>query len=226
MGGHNGVMSQPIADLRREYMQAELLEDRVAVDPFEQFRLWFDQAVKTNPGEVFEANAMTLATIGLDGTPAARIVLLKELDDRGLVFFTNYRSAKGRELSRDPRAAAVFYWPWLERQVRIEGRCEQVSREESDAYFQTRPRESQLGAIVSQQSKPLPGREVLEAKMAQLRNEYEDKAIPTPESWGGYRLLPHRFEFWQGRRSRLHDRLLYTPDDARAGHWQITRLAP
>ena len=205
-------------------MQAELREDSVNPDPFAQLRAWFEQAVATNPGEPFEPNAMTLATIGLDGAPAARIVLLKEIDGRGLVFFTNCDSSKGRELARDPRAAVVFYWPWLERQLRVEGRCERVSRAEAEAYFQTRPRDSQLGALVSRQSTPLPDRSALQEQMDQARAEYEDRPIPMPEDWGGYRLLPMSLEFWQGRPSRLHDRLVYLP--AEDGRWGITRLAP
>lgn len=214
-----------ISELRKEYMLASLEEHEVAGDALEQFRRWFDQAVQTNEGAAFEPNAMTLATIGPGGRPSARIVLLKELDEQGLVFFSNYGSQKGAELRQHPQAALVFYWPWLERQVRVEGRTEQISREASLAYFRTRPRASQLGALASKQSSLVATRQYLDREFAHFEALYEGRDVPMPEDWGGYRLIPDRFEFWQGRRSRLHDRICYERP-AGADHWKITRLAP
>lgn len=191
-------------------------------DPFVQFRRWYGEALAADPKD---ANAMTLATASPDGAPSARVVLLKDADDRGLVFFTNYESRKGRELAGNPRAALAFYWPRLERQVRVEGRVERVTREESEAYFRTRPRDSRLGAWASRQSAVIPGREPLEARMAELAAEYgEGLDIPCPPWWGGYRVVPTLFEFWIGRPSRLHDRYRYTP--APGGGWTVARLAP
>ncbi|MCC5831006.1 MAG: pyridoxamine 5'-phosphate oxidase [Phycisphaeraceae bacterium] len=213
-----------ISDLRQEYMLAELLESQVDSDPMKQFSAWFDQAVETNEGAAFEPNAMTLATGDGDGRISARIVLLKELDERGLVFFSNYASHKARDLAVHPQAALVFYWPWLERQVRVEGVVERISRARSLEYFRSRPRASQLGALASRQSAPIPGREALEKEYAHFENLYADTSVPMPEDWGGYCLIPDRLEFWQGRRSRLHDRILYVrkPD----GGWRIQRISP
>lgn len=208
-----------IADLRREYRRQRLLESEVAANPLEQFQIWFDEAVKA---EVLEPNAMTLATIGLDGMPAARLVLLKELDERGFVFFTNYRSRKGKELAQTPKAALVFWWPELERQVRIEGTVERISAVESDRYFATRPLGSRWGAWASQQSEILESYEELEAAVANIAARYGE-AVPRPEHWGGYRVLPTLIEFWQGRPNRLHDRLCYR---YQGGNWQMVRLYP
>ncbi|WNC60456.1 pyridoxamine 5'-phosphate oxidase [Thermosynechococcus sp. QS41] len=208
-----------IADLRRDYRRQRLLESEAAADPIQQFRLWFTEAVKA---ELPEPNAMTLATIGLDGMPAARVVLLKDVDDRGFVFFTNYRSRKGLELAAHPKAALVFWWAELERQVRIEGTVEQISAAESDAYFQSRPLGSRWGAWASQQSEVLESYAELEARLAAVEARYGEN-VPRPEHWGGYRVLPTLIEFWQGRPNRLHDRLCYR---RQGDHWQRVRLYP
>jgi pyridoxamine 5'-phosphate oxidase len=210
------------AKLRAEYQRAVLDERDVDRDPLRQFARWFDEAVAA---QLPEPNAMTLATVADDGRPAARIVLLKGADTRGFVFFTNYDSRKGRELARDPRAALLLFWVELERQVRIEGVTERVSAAESDAYFATRPRLSRFGAWASPQSATIDGRAVLEERFAQIAARYADESapVPRPPNWGGYRLAPDLFEFWQGRRSRMHDRILYRRAiDA----WTIERLAP
>ncbi|SAI65767.1 pyridoxamine 5'-phosphate oxidase [Bordetella ansorpii] len=208
-----------VSDLRQSYDKGVLLEDEAAASPFDQFSLWFDQALAAR---VPEPNAMTLATVDADGQPSARIVLIKGYDERGFVFFTNYESRKGREIAANPRAALLFFWQPLERQVRIEGRMEFTSAEESDAYYASRPVGSRLGAWASEQSRPVT-REVLEARERDYRERYGDQP-PRPPHWGGYRLVPTAFEFWQGRPSRLHDRLRYRPD-GKSG-WQIDRLAP
>jgi len=217
-------MSSPETDpaaLRVDYQRAALDEHDVDRDPMRQFARWFDEAVAAR---LPEPNAMTLATIGEDGRPAARIVLLKQVDARGLVFFTNYDSRKGRELARDPHAALTFLWMELERQVRVEGTTERVEAALSDRYFASRPRLSRLGAWASPQSAPLAARADLEARFAAVAARYPDDApMPRPPHWGGYRLVPDRFEFWQGRPSRLHDRIEYR----RADHgWTLRRLAP
>jgi pyridoxamine 5'-phosphate oxidase len=209
-----------IAHLRKEYMRERFDEQDAAADPFEQFGRWFDEALKA---ELPEANAMTLATANRAGIPTARIVLIKGFDAHGFVFFTNYASRKGRELAENPEACLLFHWVGLERQVRIEGRVEKVSGAESDAYFKERPLGSRHGAWASTQSAVLPNREVLEARVAQIAREMGDDP-PRPPHWGGYRLKPRLFEFWQGRPSRLHDRLQYTP--AQGGGWRIERLSP
>ncbi len=210
------------ADMRARYTRGALLEADAAADPFEQFARWFEEARASG---TIEPNAMTLATVGADGHPAARIVLLKGYGADGFTFFTRYSSDKGQQLDAHPHAALVFWWPPLERQVRIEGRVERVSEEESDAYFQRRPRGSQLGAVASPQSRPIAGRDVLEDNLARLEARLDgDAPVPRPDDWGGYRVLASRIEFWQGRDDRLHDRLLYTrtPGDG----WTRTRLAP
>jgi pyridoxamine 5'-phosphate oxidase len=209
-----------IADLRKNYTQAGLLETDVACDPFQQFKLWFEQAVAAN---LLEPNAMTLATVTAEGKPAARIVLLKGFDEHGFVFYTNYESQKGVELQHCPYAALVFLWGDLERQVRIEGKVELVSIEEATAYFHSRPASSQLGAWASDQSTVIANRSILETKLQQLEAEYIDREIPKPVHWGGFRVVPTEIEFWQGRPSRLHDRLRYQLVD---GAWTIDRLAP
>jgi pyridoxamine 5'-phosphate oxidase len=209
-----------IADLRKNYTQAGLLETDVAADPFQQFKLWFEQAVAAN---LLEPNAMTLATVTAEGKPSARIVLLKGFDEHGFVFYTNYSSQKGVELQQCPYAALVFLWGDLERQVRIEGKVELVSIEEATAYFHSRPASSQLGAWASDQSTTIADRSILETKLQQLETEYVDREIPKPTHWGGFRVVPTEIEFWQGRPSRLHDRLRYQLVD---GGWKIDRLAP
>jgi len=196
----------------------ESLIDR---DPIRQFQIWLDDAIAAN---IPLAEAMTLATATPDGRPAARMVLLKQVDHDGFVFFTNYRSAKARQLDANPFAALVFYWNLLERQVRVEGSVVRTSAEESREYFQTRPRESQIGAWASEQSEVIAGRDVLERRARELETLYCDRDVDCPEHWGGYRLKPERIEFWKGRVGRLHDRILYELDPNRT--WSISRLAP
>jgi pyridoxamine 5'-phosphate oxidase len=208
-----------IADIRQEYMRAGLVEKDAAADPFKQFDRWFHDALQA---ELPLPNAMTLATATAAGRPSARAVLLKGVDAGGFVFYTNYASRKARELAANPYAALVFVWAELERQVRIEGAIEKVSAEESDAYFESRPLGSRLGAWASPQSMVLPDRLTLATKVAAIVLRY-GKHPPRPLHWGGYRVLPEAIEFWQGRRNRLHDRLLYTKQ---AGGWKIERLAP
>ncbi|MBE9127274.1 MULTISPECIES: pyridoxamine 5'-phosphate oxidase [unclassified Coleofasciculus] len=214
-------MDTRVADLRKEYTLQGLTETDVHPNPFEEFKIWFNQALAA---QLPEPNAMTLATATSEGKPSARIVLLKNFDERGFVFFTNYESHKGQQLRDNPWGAIAFWWAQLERQVRIEGRVEQVSSAESDAYFQSRPKESQLGAWASLQSQVIESREVLEQRLQQLQKEYGDKKVPRPPQWGGFRLIPSEIEFWQGRPSRLHDRLLYQRGED--GNWIIQRLSP
>jgi pyridoxamine 5'-phosphate oxidase len=199
----------------------ELDDANADLDPIRQFQRWFDEADSAGLPMV---EAMTLATATADGRPSARMVLLKSVDERGFVFYTNYRSRKAQELEANPSAALVFHWESLERQVRIEGRVSRISAGESDQYFQTRPRESQIGAIASPQSEVIESREVLEERFRELENDYRDKPIERPPHWGGYRLEPDRIEFWKGRPGRLHDRLQY--DREPNGTWVRTRLAP
>jgi len=208
-----------VADIRQNYEKSELLEASLAADPFEQFTLWFNDALKAGVPEI---NAMTLATTTLAGRPSARIVLLKGFDPQGFVFFTNYLSRKGHELAENPYASLLFFWPALERQVRIEGVIEKAAAAESDAYFHSRPLGSRIGAWASPQSQPIT-REALEARTAEL-TESLGSTPPRPEHWGGYRLAPDRVEFWQGRPSRLHDRLVFQRDASQA--WSRVRLAP
>ncbi|MCY1344906.1 Pyridoxine/pyridoxamine 5'-phosphate oxidase [compost metagenome] len=209
-----------LADLRRTYVLGSLSETDVAPNPMSQFKRWFDEAVTA---KLPEPNAMTLATVGADGQPSARIVLLKGIDDRGFTFFTNYESRKGLDLAANPRAALLFHWVQLERQVRVEGRVEKVADDESDAYFASRPLGSRVGAWASEQSREVPGRDVLEQRELEYRSKFGDNP-PRPPHWGGYRLVPTAMEFWQGRPSRLHDRIAYRVQPG--GAWQIVRLSP
>jgi pyridoxamine 5'-phosphate oxidase len=209
-----------LADLRKDYSLAGLAEKDLAKDPFRQFEKWFQEA---EAAKIPEPNAMTLATATRDGRPSARTLLLKGLDGRGFVFFSNYESRKGRELEGNARATLVFPWIAMERQVIVEGAVTKVAREESEAYFHSRPRGSQLSTWVSAQSTIISGRRVLEDSLKALETKYAGQEIPLPPQWGGWRLLPDSVEFWQGRRSRLHDRLRYRREK---DGWTIERLAP
>lgn len=209
-----------IADLRREYAGRPLVEEHADPDPIRQFGVWFNEALHA---QLLDPNAMALATVSASGEPSARIVLLKDYDARGFVFFTNYESAKGHDLAANPRACLLFYWAELARQVRISGMVSRVPPEESDAYFRTRPPDAQLGAWASRQSMVIASRAELEERFAALQRQYDGRAIPRPAYWGGYRVAPEQIEFWQGRPSRLHDRLLYS---RRGGDWVRVRLAP
>lgn len=212
-----------LADLRREYARTNLTREQVADDPIEQFKSWFSDARET---EVSDPNAMTLATAAPDASPSARIVLLKGVDDRGFRFFTNYESRKGAELAQNPWVALVFWWAPLERQVRIEGRAERTSEEESSEYFHRRPRESQLGAWASPQSRVVDSRDELEEAFDRATEEYDEASVPRPSRWGGYVVRPTEIEFWQGRPNRLHDRLRYRRANMEANEWTLERLAP
>lgn len=215
-------MTESLAEMRRDYTRAGLDETQAPDEPLSLFHRWFEEARQTEQLPV-EPNAMMLATVDRQGFPHCRVLLLKALDERGFTFFTNYESAKGEQLKDCPRAAMTFFWPTLERQVRIEGQIERVTAAESDAYFQVRPLGSQLGAWASPQSQVLRDRAELEALLASAELRFLDKSPHCPEHWGGYRLLPERIEFWQGRPSRLHDRLNYR---LAAGAWIRERLAP
>jgi pyridoxamine 5'-phosphate oxidase len=210
-----------MSQIDKQESSTPLDETTVDRDPIKLFRNWFDAAVASGSRL---PESMTLATATRNGKPAARVVLLKQVDGDGFVFYTNYRSAKAKELEENPQAALVFYWVGLDRQVRVEGRVERVSPAESDEYFKTRPRESQLGALASPQSEVIEGREVLENNLRKLEEDYRDREVERPAHWGGYRLKPERIEFWQNRPGRLHDRIAY--DLQADGSWSIKRLAP
>ena len=209
-----------IAQLRREYTLAGLKEHDLAPDPILQFQRWFEDALASG---IVEPNAMVLATADKQARPSSRIVLLKQVDERGFVFFTNYGSRKGRELAANPNAALTFPWHALERQVCVTGTVDKVSRNESESYFKLRPRGSRLGANVSKQSEVVPGRDALERRLAELERQHPGEDIPTPTEWGGYVLAPQEIEFWQGRPNRLHDRLRYRLIN---GKWVVERLSP
>jgi len=206
-----------LKDQRKVYEKFELHEESVKHNPFDQFKNWF---VDTKNSEILEANAMTLATASKDGKPSARIVLLKEVTETGFVFFTNYNSQKGKDLAENPQAEILFFWDALERQVRIGGNVKKISQDESRAYFDTRPPESRAGAIASPQSQKIESRAVIEEK---IKTVLAENKLDMPENWGGYILEPNYFEFWQGRHSRLHDRIIY---ELMEGSWKVGRLAP
>lgn len=213
-------MQKNIADIRREYSLHSLNENDVASSPIEQFTKWWNDAMES---QVTEVNAMTLATCDKDGKPSARIVLLKGFDERGFIFFTNYESRKAKNLAENPKAALIFFWKEIERQIRIEGTVEKAAAQESDAYFFSRPEGSRIGAWASPQSKIITGRNVLEENVQKYKEEFKN-SIPRPPHWGGYRVMPELIEFWQGRSNRLHDRIQYTK--TAGGSWKVDRLAP
>ncbi|HUC81583.1 MAG TPA: pyridoxamine 5'-phosphate oxidase [Flavisolibacter sp.] len=214
-------MNKEIADLRKEYSSETLLEKDVATSPIQQFQKWWEQALAS---DILEPNAMTLATASADGLPSARIVLLKGFDEKGFVFYTNYESFKASQLGENPKASLVFHWKELERQVRIMGVVEKVSAGESNEYFQSRPIGSRIGAWTSPQSKVIPNREWIEQEFEKRTKEFSNGEVPLPPHWGGYVVKPVMVEFWQGRFSRLHDRLQYTLEAS--GSWKVERLAP
>jgi pyridoxamine 5'-phosphate oxidase len=214
------VDASKLSGLRREYRRASLDEADAHPDPVEQFRRWFEEVVAV---DLHEPNAMTIATVSPAGRPSARVVLMKGFDERGFVFHTNYAGRKGRDLEANPACALLFYWGELERQVRIEGRAQRVPDAESDAYFRSRPRGGHIGAWASEQSRPVESRAALEARVRELEAEYEGREVPRPPHWGGYRVAPESFEFWQGRENRLHDRLVYRRSSE---GWGIERLQP
>lgn len=213
-------MEQHIADLRKEYIKNVLKKEDLNRNPLKQFAIWFDEAQKV---EAAEPNAMTLSTVSTSGKPSSRIVLLKGIEEQAMIFFTNYSSDKGKDMLENPNVALNFFWPELERQVRIEGKVTKTSAEESDTYFNSRPLGSQLGAWASPQSSIVESREEMEAKLLEFEKKFKDQKIPRPPHWGGYKVSPEKVEFWQGRASRLHDRFLYSLE---TDQWKIDRLAP
>lgn len=214
------MKKEQLQKLREDYSKHSLDESDVAKDPVKQFEKWMEEAIES---EVPEPNAMTLATVDFKNKPHARVVLLKGIEDGNFIFYTNYDSAKGEELGQNPNVALCFLWLELERQVRIEGRVEKISEEESEAYFKKRPYKSQLGALASNQSVEVPNRAFLEDRFSELEQKHPEGEVPKPISWGGYRVIPETLEFWQGRRSRLHDRIKYVFEN---GNWIIKRISP
>jgi len=209
---------------RRDYDYTQLSRDDLSLDPFLQFSGWMDQALAS---KIQDPTAMSLATVDASGQPHCRIVLLKESDEKGFVFYTHYDSDKGQQIEDNPKASLMFFWPEVDRQVRIEGTLEKISKQQSEDYFHSRPRDSQLAAASSNQSSIVPGRKTLELNYAIQENQFEHISVECPSHWGGYILIPHRFEFWQGRPNRLHDRFIYTAcDNLNNQAWSINRLAP
>ncbi|MDR6300740.1 pyridoxamine 5'-phosphate oxidase [Mesonia maritima] len=215
-------MEKNLENYRKVYKKAELRLENLEKNPIQLFQKWFNEVEAIT--EIDEANAMTMSTIGLDGFPKNRVVLLKKIKEEGFVFYTNYESEKGKAIAKNPKVSLSFFWPAAERQVIIIGEAEKVSEEESDAYFNSRPKGSRLGALVSPQSQPIENREILEKKLAELEKEYEDKTVERPSHWGGYIVKPQAIEFWQGRPNRLHDRFKYTLN--KDNSWTAIRLAP
>jgi len=209
------------AGLRKEYRRSTLLEAQVSENPFAQFTKWLDEAVKS---QIVEPNAMVLSTASPHGAPSSRVVLLKEWTEKGFVFYSNYKSQKAKQLKVNPAASLLFYWPDLERQIRIEGAITKVSRVESEKYFIRRPRNAQLGAYASEQSAVLPERSLLEKQYKEFESRFHGQEVPCPSHWGGYLLIPKLYEFWQGRENRLHDRILYTKESKK--NWELSRLSP
>jgi pyridoxamine-phosphate oxidase len=217
----NNNILRSIADIRKNYSLAELNEDDMHKDPFSQFNQWFEEAQQA---KIEDVNAMALATASANGLPSVRMVLLKGFDDHGFVFFTNYLSRKGGELAENPHAALNFFWKEIERQIRIEGTISKVSRADSEVYFHSRPRPSQIGALASAQSRKVKSKDAMLNQYRIIEKEFEGKEIPLPDNWGGFLLLPRCFEFWQGRPSRMHDRIIYEINGT--GKWNIMRLYP
>ena len=214
------IDKERVARLRREYTREGLTEKDLADDPMDVFADWFQAAVDEN---LLDANAMTLATVNAASRPAARIVLIKGFDERGFIFYTNYESSKARDIAANPHVHLCFYWNDFERQVRIDGKAEKLPREESEEYFKTRPRESQIGAWASKQSAEVESRDILQETYQKFEEQFEGQEVPLPDNWGGYVVRPHAIEFWQGRPSRMHDRILY---EHKSGNWVTKRLAP
>jgi len=215
-------MSDNLENYRKSYDKNALLRANLDENPMQQFRKWFVEVDEA--GNVDEANAMTLSTLGTDGFPKSRVVLLKSYNENGFVFYTNYNSEKGQSMILNPKVCISFFWPSAERQIIIKGVTEKISKEDSERYFNSRPKGSKLGAIVSPQSQEIENREVLEKRLKQLEKEYENKEVEKPEDWGGFSVVPHSFEFWQGRPNRLHDRFLF--EKTNDYDWNIKRLAP
>lgn len=215
-------MKNKLHDYRKIYEKHQLREEELVLNPFQLFKFWLEE-IEANR-EVEEVNTMTVSTIGLDGFPKSRIVLLKEYDGESFTFYTNYLSEKGRSIANNPKVCLSFYWPKSERQVIVKGIAQKTTEEESLEYFKSRPRGSQLGAWASEQSRVISSRNYLETRLAALEKEYQEKEVPKPPHWGGYKVIPKEFEFWQGRPNRLHDRIYFTKENE--SNWKIDRLAP